>query len=529
VVAAAWPHAQRAALVVVVCAAPAAAADLGDVAGFDVQWETTLRATLGVRTQGADAALLQDINGDDGDRAFRPGVNSTRLDAVTEITAARGDLGFDVSAQGWYDPVYFHATANHSPYTFNPYSVPNTAFPTAVRQLMGGDAELLNAFVKDSFSLGDLPVTIRLGRQSLLWGESLFFAGNGIAAGQAPVDQIKALGAPLATARELYLPVTQAVVRVQLQPGLALEAYDQFEWRADRLPGVASYFSTTDILDAGGERYFLPNGNALYRAPDQVPHGLGQFGLALRSQSDTADFGLYALRSDAKLPVVQFNPAGGTYRLIYPRGVDMFGASASFYLGNSNLAGEISLRENMPLLAGGPGVGAVGGGGGVYAFYRPGLAPAPSLAPGGVPTGQTWHAQVSAVSQLAPGRWWQAASLQGELACNDLIAVTGAHADVQAGRTHFACSLRAVATPQYFQVLPGLDVQVPVGFGYTPLGRSSLDATQNAGTGDITLGVSATVRAVWQMAASYTHFIGGAGVQRLADRDFVSVSVGRSF
>ena len=50
---------------------------------------------------------------------------------------------------------------------------------------MGNDAELLNAFVQDRFTVFGLPASVRLGRQTLLWGESLFFANNGIAAGQA--------------------------------------------------------------------------------------------------------------------------------------------------------------------------------------------------------------------------------------------------------------------------------------------------------------------------------------------------------
>jgi len=520
----------------------ARAADLGTVDDFDVRLDVSVRETLGFRTEGADPALLGNINGDDGDRAFRAGLISARLDVLSELTAERGDLGFDVSAQGWYDPVYHETTANNSPQTFNPYTVPNNQFPADVRQLMGGDAELLNAFVKDRFDLDDVPVSVRLGRQTLLWGESLFFADNGIAAGQAPVDLIKAQTAPLAEARELYLPVTQLVVRAEFQPGVALEAYDQFEWRRDRLPGVTSYFSTTDILDVGGEQVLEPSGNSLYRTTDSVPHGVGQFGVALRLQGDAADYGLYALRYDSKLPEPVFDAGNSTYHLVFPTGIDIEGVSASTYLGDSNVAGEISFRQHMPLAASAEGLPGGSGGGAIYAAAYAGpnipayATPPPPPAPdytgdtaGGYATGDTWHAQASIVSQFAPSRWWQAASLQAEIAANDLIAVTGGRRYVLAGRTHFAASARAVFTPTWFQILPGLDLGLPAGLGYTPLGRSSLDTTENAGTGDATIGVSATYRAVWQAAASFTHFIGGPTDQRLADRDFVTISLGRSF
>jgi hypothetical protein len=530
-IAALWPA------VLVALAGDARGAGLGQWDGFDIRWDTTLRETLAFRTEQADPALLAEVNGDDGDLAFNPGLVSARLDVFSEVTAERGDLGADLSAQAWYDPVYFSHNANRWPQSFNPGSVPYNRFPANVRRLMGGDAELLNAYARDAFAVDDVPVSVRLGRQTLLWGESLFFANNGIAAGQAPVDFIKALSAPLAQARELYLPVTQAVVRAELRPGLTLEAYDQFEWRRDRLPGVASYFSTTDILDEGGERVLVPNGQPLYRSADAVPHGLGQFGVALRMQGGAADYGIYALRYDAKAAQPVFDTAAGTYHLVFPSGIETAGVSVSTYAGASNLAGEISLRAHMPLVANTAGAAnaAAGGGGAVYdAAYAASPPPLQHNPPnaasgGGFATGDTWHAQASIVSQFAPSRWWQAASLQAEVASNDLLALTAGHRYAEPGRTHFAASVQLVFTPTYFRVLPGLDLSFPLGMSYTPAGRSSIDATQNAGTGDMTASVSATYRAVWQAALSGTHFIGGAGVEKLADRDFVLLSVTRSF
>ncbi len=518
---------------------------LGQAGGFDLRWDNTVRETLGFRDGAADPALLSNMNQDDGDRAFRPGLMSARLDVYSELTGTRGNFGFDLSAQGWYDPLYFQGSANNSPQTFNQLHVSNTQFPASVRTLMGKDVEVVNAFVRDRFDVADLPVSIRLGRQTLLWGESLFFAENGIAAGQAPVDGIKAATAPLAEARELYLPVTKAVVRIELQPGLALEASDHFEWRRDWLPGVDSYFSTTDILDTGGHLALLPNGRYLYRTSDSEPHGLGQFGAALRLQTGEVDYGLYALRYDAKLPEPVFDSAQSTYHLVFPRGIDIMGASASTYLGESNIAGEISWRHNTPLAAGDAGLTGAGadslyGGGGAYAFAAaaihprylaalPAVAPSNPAAMGGYATGDSWHAQISAVAQLPPSRLWQGASLATEIAANDLLEVTDGRAFVLTGRTHFAASLRSVFTPSYFQVLPGLDISVPLGVGYTPIGRSSLESSQNAGSGNLTAGVSAIYRTVWQAALSYTQYVGGAGQQPLADRNFALISVTRSF
>ena len=91
----------------------ARATDLGTADGFDIQWDTTLRETLGGRIDSASQALLANINGDDGDRAFTPGLISARTDVFSELTAERGGLGFDISAQGWYDPVYLKPQCQH--------------------------------------------------------------------------------------------------------------------------------------------------------------------------------------------------------------------------------------------------------------------------------------------------------------------------------------------------------------------------------------------------------------------------------
>jgi hypothetical protein len=87
---------------------------------------------------------------------------------------------------------------------------------------------------------------------------------------------------------------------------------------------------------------------------------------------------------------------------------------------------------------------------------------------------------------------------------------------------------RPVFTPRYFQVLPGLDVTVPVGMRLG-LGRSSVDPGISAGTGTVTLSVAASYRTVWQASLSYTHFIGAPPAQPLADRDFITVALGRTF
>jgi uncharacterized protein DUF1302 len=511
------------------------AADLFDSDGWDLRWDNTIRYTTAIRLFGQDAALVANPNADDGDRNFAAGLISDRFDLLSEIDLTDGSFGVDVSADGWYDTVYHQTNHNNSPATFNPYSVPHNEFTPAVQALEGEDADLLNAFAYDSFDVGDVPVSIRVGRHSLLWGESLFFANNGIAAGQAPIDAIKSASEPDAEAKEVYLPVAQASATVQPTPNLAFGAYYQFEWRQTRVPGSGSYFSDADFLGAGGERIIVSPGQYLYRKPDETPDTSGQYGVDVTATVENFDLGLYAIRFDAKEPElfifphidsVPFPGLAGTYRFVFPTGIDAYGASFSTYVGQSTLAGEVSVRHDMPLVSAADEALAGSGGGGYGGYINYGT---PVVGVHSFARGDTFQAQLSSVSTLSPTSLWDGADFSAELAANDLLDVTENGQDMGQGRTGFATAMRAVFQPRYFEVFPLLDLSLPIGLGYNLTGRSSTDASFNQGSGDMELGVSATYRTVWQSSLTFTHFIGSPARQPFADRDFVSLSLERTF
>ncbi len=315
--------------------------------------------------------------------------------------------------------------------------------------------------------------------------------------------------------------MAQVVGSVQLSPGVDVEAYVQPEWRRDRLPGVASYFSTTDFLDVGGQR-LLVGSSYLSRERDRTPSGLGQFGLALHLTSGDTDFGAYALRFDARSPQIFVTPNGaaagpllGSYGLVYPRGIEVYGISASGYLGDSNVAGEVSLRRHMPLAS----------------ILPPLSGPDAARLDAATPyaAGDTLHGQVSMVSTLPPGRFWQGATLQAELSANDRLEITRDPASLAPGRDRFATALRVAFTPQYFEVLPHLELTVPIGFGLNLSGNSSVAGSGQAHAGDVDLGLELTWRVVWRGALNYTRFVGSAARQPLADRDFLALTLTRTF
>ncbi|MDX2144495.1 MAG: DUF1302 family protein [Rhodospirillaceae bacterium] len=529
-----------------------------------VRLDTTVRYSAGVRLESRDPLQLSDPNADDGNRNFGPGPISNRLDVLSKLDIDTGLVGFEASVVGWYDTLYNRRTDHASPATFNSPSVPVGRVPGGTRELHGRNIELLGAFAHGTFALADRPLSVRLGRSSFLWGESLFFADNGIAAGQTPIDAIKALSVPGIRAAEVYLPVTQAWASLQPTPDLALEAYYQFEWRKTRLPGAGSYFSAADFLDAGGERLIVGPGQFFVRNPDVRAPDSGQFGVSVRWNRDSGDYGLYALRYHAKEPQIflrlgpfvrrSASPQAsireraslygvapgafitgpnttinidyglygntatgevGRFELDYPRGIQLYGASFNGYLGDTAVAGEIAVRRRMPLVS------------------QPLIVPVAPIP--GVTTvtdyavGTSLHAQVSAVTVLAQGPLWEGATLAAEIAGNRRLSFSRNPTAIDPTRTRAAVSLRASFEPQYFAVLPGLDLSVPVGFGYALAGRSSVNQAQLARVGDVEIGLRATFRAVWEAGVTFTHFFGPRDRQPYVDRDFISFSLQRTF
>jgi hypothetical protein len=508
---------------VVLGSSPALAADLYSTDGFDVRWDNTLRYSAGFRISPRNPKLLSNINSDDGDRDFAPGLISNRVDLLSALDISRGDFGAHVSVAAWYDTVYHARTADDSPATYNPISVPNTQFTRAVRTLMGQDADLEDAFAYGNFAVDDTQVSLRLGRQTVLWGESLFFDENSIAAALAPVDYIKALSNPEPYSENVFLPVDQFSVTLQPRPDIAISAYYQFEWRASRLPGVGSYFSYTDYLGAGDERIFLAPNRYLTHGADQIPSAGGQYGVSLHATVDDWDIGFYALKYNATYPIVKSASAigGGSgnvgeFELSYPTGIELYGASFSGYLGDSNIAGEIAARTNAPLSS-------------ISSASSHSTGQPPIFVGDNYAEGDTLHARISSLTTLPPAPIWNSADLRVEAAANDVLDVTQNYDALDPSQGTFAMNMRALIELHYFEVLPNLDLAVPIGFGYNVVGRSSEDYAPNSGAGDFEVGLSATYLSVWKVNLGLTCFLGEASDQPLADRDFISFSLERTF
>jgi hypothetical protein len=507
-----------------------------------VRWDNTFKYSAAGRLRNPSDTLTSittpgGANLDDGDRNFRRGLVSNRLDLLSEFDISYRNFGARVSAAGWYDSVYHKTNDNDSPNSANAGSVPFNRFTRPTKDLMGQYAEILDAFVHGKGDLGGLPASFRLGRHTLLYGESLFFGGNGFAAAQSPIDVIKAVAVPNSQFKEFIRPVGQVSGQIAATPRLTLGGYYQFQWERNRLPPVGSYFSFADVLDKGGERLIAatPFGpfSILTRGADVKAKDSGQFGAQLkyRAESYDGEWGVYAAQFHSKNPVVYNHFDTGQYNLVYPEKIKAYGLSFSTTFGQLQVSAEASLRTNMPLQA--PG--------GAINFFAPRNADNrdnPAYA-----VGRSGHAQVSWIYNMPRTPFWQGGFFLGEIAWNRRLSVTKNESQLNPTSTRDASAIWLSLQPQYFQVLPGLDLTVPITLTYGISGKSSVvdfaPAAPHHG-GSLTVGLVGNYRNTWLATLNYTRFYGPEGqfldqnfsnsyLNVWRDRDFVSLSIQRTF
>lgn len=523
-----------------------------DVGNADtvVRWDNTVKYSVATRLQAADPVLLANPNNDDGDSNFGKGLISNRLDWFSELDVTyQKRLGFRVSAAAWNDAAYRGTNANPGfpggafP---NQSSVASNQFTDATRKVHGNDSELLDAFVFGKFDIDGKTATVRAGRHSLLWGESLFFGGNAIAGGQMPVDVVKLLSVPSTQFKEAIRPVPQLSGQIQLNSNVTVGAYVQTGFVSSRVPAVGSYFSTTDPAVDGGENILLGGPLVASRTGDLRARDSGQGGLQLRLRGEETDYGFYALRFHDKTPqvvsnlgVVAVTPAGPviaptSYTQVYHEGITAVGASASRTFGDYNVAMEGSIRRNQDLASS-------------QAADLSGLgAPATNNTDNpGYAVGDTAHINISVLGSLGPNPLWREATLVGEIAWNRVLSVTKNAAAADPNATRDGVALRIVLEPTYRSVFNGVDIGMPIGIGWAPNGSRPLVMNPSAwipeGGGDISLGLNASVKDAWRFTLAYTHYFGEAKTfnvgannayswgQTLKDRDFLSASLRYSF
>ncbi|MET3117692.1 hypothetical protein AAKU64_001911 [Undibacterium sp. GrIS 1.8] len=514
-----------------------------------LRFDNTVKASTIYRLNDADSILTnsfspsgapQALNLNAGDQNFRKrGFVSERVDLLSEFDLVfQRKYGLRVSAAAWYDQAYNRKTDALNDPTVG--QVPYNEFPDYTRKIAGSKAEVLDAFVFGSTDLGNAgKLTARLGQHTILYGESLFFGDNGVAAAQGPVDINKLLSSPNAQFKEIAMPVPQLSAQWQIQPNISLGGYVQFRWKESRVPPSGSYFSTANVpWNATGPEFVNipafagPVAGSYVASPgaNVRPGNNGQFGLQLKWRIDETDLSFFYAKYNDKFGQLysRLNPGAKTtdsqWFYVFGSDIKVAGMSASRSIGDFNVSAEASVRDNMALTVN----NAV--------YFGPASAPRPIN-----PTGRTAHFNLSMLGSFGANFLAQESGLVAELAWNRVLSKTDPQNEIDQGRTRDASIVQLIYTPTYRQVLPGLDLSVPVGARYSLDSRSSVTAWGAKGTGNANIGLEGNYLNTWQFAMNYTRYIGDSKPYNdyalgqfsdgnpLGDRNYISLSVRRTF
>jgi hypothetical protein len=501
--------------------------------GDDINADYTLTVNYGlqVRAKSPDAALINGplnaqgvpttANMDDGDRNFKKGsLTSNRLSALGELDIKRGDYGFFTRVTGFFDDVYRHSNDNDSPFTVNKDGANNEFTPEARKQ-MGARARFLDAYAYANFNLGEQQrLSLRLGNQVVQWGEGLFFPN--IAGAQSPADGTK-VSLPGIEVKDILLPVRQLAAQWKLNPTLTLLGYYQFQYKATELTPPGSFMSYTDVLGPGAQFIIAAPGFNIPIGPDIKPGNHGQWGLGARARiGQDTEGGLYYLRYHDKTPSVVTNydfssgvPIPTSYNTKYLDDIKLTGASIATRLGDASVAGEISYKQDVPVL-----VDSVAG---------------PVSTRANATQAQANFLYIASPNALVKGN----TTFVGELAYLHVDNVRPA--DVfgistnSLTNTANASALQLSVTPSYPNVFPSWDLDVPINYAQVLSGRPAVAGAFGGlvGKGDKRLSIGANFKYLGNLEVdfSYAAFLGGADVvnRPLADRDYFAVNVKYSF
>jgi hypothetical protein len=495
-------------------------------------WDNTFTYSAVYRLQDQDEELISNPNMDDGDRNFDKGLVMNRLDLFSELDISYRKFGIRLSGAAWYDQIYNTSNDNDSPGTVNQTWENHDEFSNDTRDLHGRYAELLDAFTFGSTYLGDMKFTYRVGQFAQWWGESFFFGGNGVAAGLSPVDLPKVGTMPNAQGKEMIRPVPQISATLQMTSNLELGGYYQFRWVPGRWFGSGSYFAFVDLIGTSEPEFLIlgPDnmGPVAYKIDDQDARDDGQYGLKLKYTTPNGiDLGLYYLNYHWKeqggdnvavvLSQTPFGPIPTEFFLFYPEDIKLYGISANAAVGIWTIGAEVTYRQNALLVSKD------------LAVFSADEEPKPAR-------GETLHYNLNFFMPGLPANFFSDTSdFIFEIGGNTRMKVTDNEDNLDPNADKFAWEMKAVYTPKWNQVLPGLNLSLPMGFTYV---GDKLTSVANSffpyrNGGDFNIGIGGTYLNVWDFELSYRNFWGSSGDPEngdpWTDRDYISFFIRRAF
>src|SRR5690554_4401957 len=366
---------------------------IGDV---EAQFNTTLSAGAGWRVAERDQRLIAQGNlgpqfanttqGASTNNYAGGNLNLDKGDTYSKIVKGNRELFLDYAVDSQYLTRVGGLIRGRYWYDFELKDERRAVDDVGQRRELNSSAkgnasggEILDAYVFTDWYLGDVPLSVRYGKQVLSWGESTFIQGgiNTI----NPVD-IPAFRAPGSELKNALLPVEMFYMSAGVTENVTLETFVQTDWAPVRADDCGTFFSTNDFAADGCGPVLLagqlPDSQALAqgfvspRLADKEADSKDQFGVALRwyvPALNDSEFGFYYIKYNSRLPYVSglvSNPASPSatqqndpnlpnsnfpsYFIEYPENINLYGISVNTTTpGGWSLGAEYSFRDNVPL------------------------------------------------------------------------------------------------------------------------------------------------------------------------------------
>jgi hypothetical protein len=481
------------------------------------RWDNTIQYIGGMRAQGIDSGIGNSPFLDESDYKYghAGSIVTNRVSDLTEFNLSyRQEYGFRVSASLFKDFAYTDSVQ------FNPglaapgvpYSAlgtyPGNKYSSYTRSYYVNGTQPLDAFAYGNFDFGGHPTAIKLGRLTQIWGTAIFFGDQSISYAQNPVDGIKGSASPGSTLKELALPRAQFYVQTAITPELSLAAQYFFEFEHNLLPEGGTYLGLSDFLFDGPSQLLgaVPHGDDF--RPKNVDNNFGVRATWSPSFLAGGNLGFYYRRLDEAQPWVLFgqDPATGAsnYHLAYNQGTQLFGVSAEAGIGILSTGFEVSYRHNTALNSvAGPQPADLSGSSGAR--------------------GDTINLIGNAMMPLSKTPFYEGGTVLAEVAFTQRVGSiknaalyngTSNLAACPTGSKWDGCSTNSSVVaamqfdPQWLQVFPGVDLDMPVFVMYGIYGNTpSLSTTiGNQGALIYTVGLHAAVYNKYNITLQYNGY-----------------------
>lgn len=482
----------------------------------------TLSYGAQMRMKNPDSKLAESS---DGDSNFRKNdLTSNNVQALLQAGVRKGVSGFVLSATYFYDDVYFRSPHNDSPLRSTPG--PTDRFPDHTRYFSGSYGRILDAYGYTSIDTGGgTLLTLKLGNQVVNWGQMNFFPDMALA--QGPVDAVKGK-MPGAQTQAILLPERQLSLSFAVNSKLTLLANYQFGFHRTLLPGVGSYFSSSNISGPSGSCLGVyvsgactgvnlltgaPGPGATYAGRNDVSD-FGQYGVGGRYQLTRAtELGFFYLHFNDRTTLPRIDAVKNVFTYQNMIDEDLVGVTTSTllaglprWMGSIRMATETTYRWKGTVLKGGLGT--------------------PSY-------GHVVTSGVDLLNNLGHTFLSPLTTLLFEVSGHYISGVGPTSALTYGTRTAGAAHVNLVL--DYPGIIPGWELAVPINYAYQFNGRALYGPTvggEHAGV--YSIAANATWHQNLQFGLSYQGYTGGVDTRAesahpMADRDFMAFTVTYTF